>query len=61
MNGSGRRNTRHSRPGFINEETFMRTVEYLRRNVGVDRVNLKTGAYRLVSWPWVLPISRRYA
>jgi glutamate synthase domain-containing protein 2 len=36
---------RHSRLGFINEETFMRTVEYLRRNVGVDRVTLKTGAY----------------
>jgi len=45
MNGSGWRDTRHFRPGFINEETFMRTVEYLRRNVGVDRVTLKTGAY----------------
>ncbi len=36
---------RHSRLGFIDEESFLRTVEYLRRSVGVDRVTLKTGAY----------------
>ena len=36
---------RHSRLGFIDEEEFLRTVEYLRRTVGVKRVTLKTGAY----------------
>ncbi|MCM8815234.1 MAG: FMN-binding glutamate synthase family protein [Candidatus Omnitrophica bacterium] len=36
---------RHSRLGFIDEEEFVRTVEYLRRSVGVKRVSLKTGAY----------------
>jgi len=36
---------RHSRLGFIDEEEFLRSVEYLRRNVGVQRVSLKTGAY----------------
>ncbi len=36
---------RHSRLGFINEEEFLRRVEFLRRTVGVDRVTLKTGAY----------------
>ena len=36
---------RHSRLGFINKEEFLRTVEYLRRTVGVKRVSLKTGAY----------------
>jgi len=36
---------RHSRLGFIDEEGFLRTVEYLRRAVGVKRVSLKTGAY----------------
>ena len=38
---------RHSRLGFIHEEEFLRTVEYLRRSVGVKRVTLKTGAYGL--------------
>ena len=38
---------RHSRLGFINEEEFLRTVEYLRRTVGVKRVTLKTGSYGL--------------
>jgi len=36
---------RHSRLGFIDEDEFCRSVEYLRRSVGVDRVTLKTGAY----------------
>ena len=36
---------RHSRLGFIDEETFLRTVEMLRRQCGVKRVSLKTGAY----------------
>ena len=36
---------RHSRLGFIDEESFLRAVEYLRRSVGVKRVTLKTGAY----------------
>ena len=36
---------RHSRLGFIDEETFRRTVETLRRQTGVKRVSLKTGAY----------------
>ena len=36
---------RHSRLGFIDEEGFLRTVEYLRRQVGAKRVSLKTGAY----------------
>jgi len=36
---------RHSRLGFIDEEEFVRAVEYLRRTVGVKRVSLKTGAY----------------
>jgi len=36
---------RHSRLGFIDQEGFCRAVEYLRRNVGVKRVSLKTGAY----------------
>ena len=36
---------RHSRLGFIDEEDFLRTVEYLRRKVGCKRVTLKTGAY----------------
>jgi len=36
---------RHSRLGFIDEDGFLRAVEYLRRNVGAKRVTLKTGAY----------------
>ena len=36
---------RHSRLGFIDEDNFLRSVEYLRRQVGVKRVSLKTGAY----------------
>ena len=36
---------RHSRLGFIDEDQFLRSVEYLRRNMGVKRVTLKTGAY----------------
>jgi glutamate synthase domain-containing protein 2 len=36
---------RHSRLGFIDEEDFLRRVEYLRRTVGAERVTLKTGAY----------------
>jgi glutamate synthase domain-containing protein 2 len=36
---------RHSRLGFIDEEGFLRAVEYLRRRLGVKRVSLKTGAY----------------
>ena len=39
---------RHSRLGFIDEEEFLRTVEYLRRTVGAKRVTLKTGAYGFV-------------
>ena len=38
---------RHSRLGFIDRDEFLRTVEYLRRTVGVKRVSLKTGAYGL--------------
>jgi glutamate synthase domain-containing protein 2 len=38
---------RHSRLGFIDEEEFLRKVEYLRRTVGAERVTLKTGAYGL--------------
>jgi len=47
---------RHSRLGFIEEEQFLRTVEYLRRTIGVKRVTLKTGAYsypelaRAIKW-----------
>ena len=36
---------RHSRLGFVHEDEFLRTVEYLRRKVGCQRVSLKTGAY----------------
>ncbi|MCM8818401.1 MAG: FMN-binding glutamate synthase family protein [Candidatus Omnitrophica bacterium] len=43
--GSIREFERHSRLGFIDEEEFMKTVEYLRRSVGVKRISLKTGAY----------------
>jgi glutamate synthase domain-containing protein 2 len=35
---------RHSRLGFIDEEDFYRSVEYL-RGLGAKRVTLKTGAY----------------
>ena len=35
---------RHSRLGFINEESFVREIEYL-RGLGAKRVTLKTGAY----------------
>lgn len=38
---------RHSRLGFVNKDEFQRTVEYLRRALGVKRVSLKTGAYGL--------------
>ena len=38
---------RHSRLGFIEENEFLRTVEYLRRALGVKRVTLKTGSYGL--------------
>ena len=47
---------RHSRLGFIDEEEFLRTVEYLRRAVGAKRVTLKTGSYgfpelaRAIKW-----------
>jgi glutamate synthase domain-containing protein 2 len=43
--GSIREFERHSRLGFVDEETFLRQVEYLRRTVGVKRVTLKTGSY----------------
>ena len=36
---------RHSRLGFIEEDNFLRMVEYLRRTVGAKRVTLKTGSY----------------
>ena len=36
---------RHSRLGFVDQEEFLRRVEYLRRSVGAARVTLKTGAY----------------
>ncbi len=36
---------RHSRLGFIHEDTFLREVEKLRRQSDVTRVTLKTGAY----------------
>lgn len=35
---------RHSRLGFIDQESFMKEVEYLRK-LGAKRVTLKTGAY----------------
>jgi len=44
-NGALREFERHSRLGFVDEEDFLRTVEYLRRSMGVKRVTLKTGAY----------------
>ncbi len=43
--GAIREFERHSRLGFIDEEEFLSTVEYLRRTVGAKRVTLKTGAY----------------
>ena len=43
--GAIREFERHSRLGFIEEDEFLRAVEYLRRKVGVQRVSLKTGAY----------------
>jgi glutamate synthase domain-containing protein 2 len=36
---------RHSRLGFIHEDTFLREVEKLRRRSDVTRITLKTGAY----------------
>ena len=43
--GSFREFERHSRMGMVEEETFMKRVEDLRR-AGAKRVFLKTGAYR---------------
>jgi glutamate synthase domain-containing protein 2 len=43
--GALREFERHSRLGFIDEDSFRRSVEWLRRKVGVKRVSLKTGAY----------------
>jgi len=43
--GSIREFERHSRLGFVDEEIFLRQVEYLRRTVGAKRVTLKTGSY----------------
>ncbi len=37
---------RHSRLGFIEQDAFMRQVEYLRQ-IGARRVTLKTGAYSM--------------
>jgi glutamate synthase domain-containing protein 2 len=37
---------RHSRLGFIDQDAFMRQVEYLRQ-IGARRVTLKTGAYSM--------------
>ena len=36
---------RHSRLGMVDEESFLKTVEYL-RSIGAKYVTLKTGAYR---------------
>ncbi|MCK4924309.1 MAG: FMN-binding glutamate synthase family protein [Spirochaetes bacterium] len=36
---------RHSRLGFIHEDTFLREVEKLRRQNDITRITLKTGAY----------------
>jgi len=44
-NGAIREFERHSRLGFIEKGEFLRTVESLRRKLGVKRVTLKTGAY----------------
>jgi len=44
--GSLREFERHSRLGFINEEEFYAEVERL-RNLGFNRITLKTGAYSL--------------
>ena len=43
--GAIREFERHSRLGFIDEEEFLRSVEYLRRALGAKRITLKTGAY----------------
>jgi glutamate synthase domain-containing protein 2 len=43
--GALREFERHSRLGFIDEQEFLGTVEYLRRTVGAKRITLKTGAY----------------
>ncbi len=43
--GALREFERHSRLGFVDEDEFYDRVEYL-RNLGADRVTLKTGAYR---------------
>jgi len=43
--GAIREFERHSRLGFIEKDEFFRTVETLRRKMGVKRVTLKTGAY----------------
>jgi glutamate synthase domain-containing protein 2 len=44
MEGSIKQFERHSRLGFIDQESFMKEVERL-RNLGAKRVTLKTGAY----------------
>jgi len=46
-NGAIKEFERHSRLGFVDEEGFLRAVEYLRRTVGAKRVTLKTGSYGL--------------
>ena len=43
--GALREFERHSRLGFVEQDQFLQTVEYLRRSVGAKRVTLKTGAY----------------
>lgn len=43
--GALREFERHSRLGFVDEEGFLRHVEYLRRSVGAKRITLKTGAF----------------
>jgi len=43
--GALREFERHSRLGMVNEDEFYQRVEHL-RNIGAERVTLKTGAYR---------------
>jgi len=49
---------RHSRLGFIDEESFYKEVERLRR-LGAERITLKTGAYSMVELAKALKWSSR--
>ena len=49
---------RHSRLGFVTEEGFLREVERL-KNLGAERVTLKTGAYSAVELALAIKLSSR--